>query len=119
MVFFWPELERQVRITGTATRVSRDESEAYFKSRPLGSRLGAWASRQSTVVRAREELETRLAALTEEYRDQEVPLPPFWGGFRVVPESIELWQGRENRLHDRLRYTRDATGAWTRERLSP
>ncbi len=119
LVFFWAELERQVRIQGTATRVSREESEAYFHSRPLGSQLGAWASRQSTVVKSREVLEARLSELAAEYEGKEIPLPPFWGGYRVAPATIELWQGRESRLHDRLRYTRDGASGWRRERLSP
>ena len=118
LVFFWPELERQVRVRGTVERVSRDESETYFHSRPPGSQLGAWASEQSTVIPSRQVLEDRLAALEEQYRGKEVPVPPHWGGFRVVPKTIELWQGRPNRLHDRLLYTRDGK-SWRRERLAP
>ena len=121
LVFFWPELERQVRIRGVVERVSRDESETYFHSRPSGSQLGAWASEQSTVIASRQVLEERLASLEEQYRDREVPVPPHWGGFRVAPKTIELWQGRPNRLHDRLLYTREGLSAesWRRERLAP
>jgi pyridoxamine 5'-phosphate oxidase len=118
LVFFWPELERQVRIVGAVERVSRDESEIYFHSRPPGSQLGAWASEQSAVIASRQVLEDRLVALEEQYRGREVPVPPHWGGFRVVPKTIELWQGRPNRLHDRLLYTRDGE-SWRRERLAP
>jgi pyridoxamine 5'-phosphate oxidase len=118
LVFFWPELERQVRIRGSVERVSAAETEAYFHSRPLGSQLGAWASPQSAVIASRQELEDRLAALEGEYRGAEVPVPPHWGGFRVAPRTIELWQGRPNRLHDRLLYTRDGD-TWRRERLAP
>jgi pyridoxamine 5'-phosphate oxidase len=118
LVFWWPPLQRQVRIEGTVERVLREESEAYFRTRALGSRLGAWASAQSRVIAGRAELEQRLQELTERYRDREVPLPPFWGGYRVHPEVIEFWQNRPNRLHDRLRYRRVPDG-WTIERLSP
>ncbi len=118
LVFFWPELERQVRIRGAVERVSREESESYFHSRPPGSQLGAWASAQSTVIPSRQVLEDRLAALEVQYRDSEVPVPPHWGGFRVAPNTIELWQGRPNRLHDRLLSTRDGQ-SWRRERLAP
>jgi pyridoxamine 5'-phosphate oxidase len=118
LVFWWGPLQRQVRIEGTVERVLREESEAYFRSRPLGSRLGAWASAQSQVIAGRAELEQRLRELTERYRDGDVPLPPFWGGYRVSPEVIEFWQNRPNRLHDRLRYRR-IPGGWTLERLSP
>jgi pyridoxamine 5'-phosphate oxidase len=118
LVFWWPPLQRQVRVEGTVERVSHEESEAYFRTRPLGSRLGAWASAQSQVIAGRDELERRLEALAERYRDGNVPLPPFWGGYRVHPEVIEFWQNRPNRLHDRLRYRR-APGGWTIERLSP
>jgi pyridoxamine 5'-phosphate oxidase len=122
LVFFWPELERQVRIRGAAKRVSPEESAAYFRTRPLGSQLGAWASQQSASIASRQVLEDRLAALEAEYRGEEVPVPPHWGGFRVFPRTIEFWQGRPNRLHDRLLYTRapDLDGqAWRRERLAP
>ena len=118
LLFYWSELGRQVRISGTVTRVSREESEAYFSTRPLDSQLGAWASRQSEVVRSREVLEERVKELAREYQGQTVPTPPFWGGYRLVPDSIEFWQEREGRLHDRLRYSR-AGENWLLERLSP
>ncbi len=118
--FFWVELERQVRIEGPVERVTPEQSDAYFASRPRGSQLGAAASRQSTVLSGREPLERRLAELEAEYAgDATIPRPSYWGGFRVVPEVMEFWQGRPNRLHDRLRYTRRAGGGWTIERLSP
>lgn len=117
--FYWAELERQVRIEGEVTEVSREESEGYYHSRPRGSQLGAWASHQSEVVAGREVLEARMAELETRYVGQTVPLPPFWGGFRLRPCSIEFWQGRPSRLHDRLRYVRSAEGPWRVERLSP
>jgi len=114
----WVELERQVVVEGVVEQVSREETEAYFRRRPRGSQLGAWASRQSTVVAGREVLEQRAAALAERYAGQDVPTPPFWGGLRVAPSSVEFWQGRTGRLHDRLRY-RAADGGWLVERLAP
>lgn len=119
LVFHWTELERQVRIEGAVEKVSREVSEKYFHSRPAGSQLGAWASAQSRVVTGREELESNLAMRTTEFDGKEIVLPPFWGGYRVVPDVIEFWQGRPNRLHDRLQYSRAAEAAWKIERLSP
>jgi pyridoxamine 5'-phosphate oxidase len=118
LVFWWGELERQVRIEGRVEPTSREESEAYFYSRPLGSQLSAAASPQSQVIDGRAVLEERVARLATGHQDGEVPLPGFWGGFRVVHEVVEFWQGRPNRLHDRLRYSR-AGGRWTIERLAP
>jgi pyridoxamine 5'-phosphate oxidase len=118
LVFHWMELERQVRITGSVGRVSTAESEAYFVTRPVGSRIGAWASHQSRVISGRDELERREREVAARYQDGEVPLQPHWGGYRVAPESVEFWQGRPSRLHDRLRYVRDG-GAWRVERLAP
>jgi pyridoxamine 5'-phosphate oxidase len=119
LVFYWGELERQVRVEGRASRVSEEESDEYFGSRPRGSQLGAWASEQSRPVEGRGALEERLRGLEAEYEEREVPRPPFWGGYRVEPEVIEFWQGRENRLHDRLVYRRSDNGEWGRERLQP
>lgn len=118
LVFFWHALERQIRIDGRVERVSEEESDHYFALRPLGARLGAWASRQSDVVPDRSALEAALAELERRYPDGHVPRPPHWGGYRVVPEAFEFWQGRPNRLHDRLRYRRIPSG-WALERLSP
>ncbi len=119
MVFFWHELERQVRIEGRVERVSVDESDQYFQSRPQGARIGAWASPQSEVVASRSILEERFSELESRYADREIPRPPNWGGYRVVPDSIEFWQGRPNRLHDRLRYTRRGDQGWLIDRLAP
>ena len=118
LVFYWGELERQVRVEGRAGRIPGEESDAYFAERPRGSQLGALASEQSRPVRDRGALEDRLRKLEAEYEGREVPRPPFWGGYRVEPESMEFWQGRENRLHDRLRYHL-LDGVWRRERLQP
>ena len=120
LVFHWVALERQVRVTGAVGKTSREESEHYFRSRPRGSRIGAWASHQSQILKGREELEERVRRLTLEHENrEEIPLPPFWGGFRVAPDAIEFWQGRPSRLHDLFRYTRLTTGGWRIERLSP
>ena len=118
LTFLWKEIERQVRIAGAVSRVSSAESDAYFRSRPPGSRLGAWASHQSAVIASREALEERLRDVTRQFPTDDIPLPPHWGGFRVVPDEIEFWQGLPSRLHDRLRYHREPSG-WRIERLSP
>jgi pyridoxamine 5'-phosphate oxidase len=119
LVFYWGELERQVRVEGGVSRIPEEESDEYFGSRPRGSQLGAWASEQSRPVEGRAVLEERLRNLEAEYEGREVFRPPFWGGYRVEPETIEFWQGRENRLHDRLVYRRSDDGEWERERLQP
>jgi len=118
LTFLWKEIERQVRITGSVSRVSTQESDAYFRTRPPGSRLGAWASHQSAVLASREELEARVQDVIGRFPDGGVPLPPHWGGFRVAPDEIEFWQGRPDRLHDRLLYRRGERG-WEISRLSP
>lgn len=119
LLFYWGELERQVRIHGSVERVSREESEAYFRSRPVGSQLGAMVSPQSTVIESRDALERSWQELEVTYQDRDVPLPDYWGGYRVKPETIEFWQGRKSRLHDRLRYRRDEHRNWVIERLAP
>ncbi len=120
LTFWWGALERQVNVTGTISRTSREESEAYFHSRPESSRHGAWASAQSSVVVNREQLERQFADARQRFPEgSEIPLPPFWGGYVVAPRTIEFWQGQRSRLHDRLRYTRTVEGSWTIERLSP
>ena len=118
LLFLWVEFERQVRITGKVDKVSREESEKYFISRPRESQLGAWASKQSSVIPNREILENKFEEMKERFEGKEIPLPSFWGGYRVIPQRIEFWQGRESRLHDRICYTLDA-GKWKIERLSP
>ena len=118
LAFYWGELERQVRITGTVELTSAQESEEYFRTRPRGSRLGAWVSHQSRVIPSRDLLESRLREVEERFPTEDVPLPPHWGGYRLRPEEVEFWQGREDRLHDRIRYLRDG-GGWKVERLSP
>ncbi|MFJ5808911.1 pyridoxamine 5'-phosphate oxidase [Streptomyces sp. NPDC093093] len=119
LLFPWHPIARQVIVTGTAARIGRDETAAYFRSRPHGSQLGAWASEQSRVIGSRAELDRRYAELAERYPEGEpVPVPPEWGGLRVVPDAVEFWQGHENRLHDRLRYVREG-GKWRVERLCP
>ncbi len=121
LVFLWDALGRQVRVEGAVRRVPVDESEAYFRTRPRGSQIGALASPQSAVLSTREELDQRVAELESEYEDREVPTPTSWGGFRLTPETIEFWQHRESRLHDRLRYRQRAgnEGGWLIERLAP
>ena len=119
LVLYWNPLRRQVRANGRVERVPTGESEEYFRTRPYGSRLAAWASRQSRVIADRSVLEAEYRRLEREYAGGEVPLPPFWGGYRVVPDAVEFWMGRENRLHDRLRYSRQRDGSWVIERLAP
>lgn len=119
LVFWWAELERQIRIQGDVQPVSDEESDTYFHSRPIGSQLGAWASNQSQVIGDRHILEQRLQELQTQYVNQEIPRPPHWGGYRVIPDSIEFWQGRSSRLHDRLLYRRSAENQWNIVRLSP
>ncbi len=118
LVFFWADLERQVRVTGTVTRVDGAQSDAYFASRPLDSQIGAWASPQSRVIPARDVLEQAIVQTTARFAEASVPRPPHWGGYAVAPETIEFWQGRPNRMHDRLRYRR-ASAAWAIDRLAP
>lgn len=118
LVFFWHPLHRQVVVCGTVEPLPRDEVEAYFRTRPRGAQLGAWASPQSQVIASREELDERYAAAATRYPG-DVPTPPHWGGLRVVPETVEFWQGRPHRLHDRLRYRRVADDVWDIERLAP
>ncbi|HEX9829902.1 MAG TPA: pyridoxamine 5'-phosphate oxidase [Bacteroidota bacterium] len=118
LLFYWDALERQVRVEGTIERASQEESKTYFDSRPFASRIAAAISHQSKVVASREELEQRFHELAAQSQDNDVPLPPYWGGFRVLPHTFEFWQGRENRLHDRIRYSVHG-GNWQIERLSP
>jgi pyridoxamine 5'-phosphate oxidase len=119
LLFFWRSVERQVRIDGTVERVSPVESDAYFETRPLDSRLSVYASRQSETIESREVLEDAFERVKRSYGDGPVPRPEWWGGYRVVPDEFEFWQGRESRLHDRLCYIKQANGAWRRERLAP
>jgi pyridoxamine-phosphate oxidase len=119
LVFYWPELGRQVRVTGQTAKTSRNETEEYFRTRPRGAQLSAWASWQSSVIPDREVLERRIQKMESRYAGVDIPAPPGWGGYRLKPETIEFWQGRENRLHDRLRYSRKASGRWMVERLAP
>jgi len=118
LTFFWAGLERQVCVRGACSKVSREESEAYFKSWPIGNCLGAWVSSQSTAIPNREVLEAKLAEVTAKFGD-DPPLPPYWGGYVLAPITLDFWQGRPNRLHDRFLYSRNAEGGWKLERLSP
>jgi pyridoxamine 5'-phosphate oxidase len=118
IVVFWRELDRQISVTGGVERIAEDESDAYFATRPRGAQIGAWASPQSAVLEDRAELERRVAEAEARFADVDVPRPPHWGGYRLVPDSFEFWQGREFRLHDRFRYEREPTG-WSVERLAP
>ena len=119
LTFPWHALERQINVEGRVSKLPRVEAEAYFKLRPRGSRLGAWASNQSQIIPGRDALETRMKELEAQYPGENIPLPPKWGGYVLAPERIEFWQGRPSRLHDRLRYTRQPSGSWKIERLSP
>jgi pyridoxamine 5'-phosphate oxidase len=118
LVFYWAQLNHQIRIAGQVARVSREESAAYFQTRPIDSKLGAWASNQSSVIDNRALLEYRIKDLADYYEGGDVPLPPFWGGYRLAPDSIEFWLSRQSRLHDRLRYRREGD-EWIIERLAP
>ena len=118
LLFPWIALERQVEVVGTVSKVAREETEAYFHSRPHASQIGAWASQQSSILSGRAALEESAKAIEKKYAGQQVPVPPHWGGYRVLPESVEFWQGRRSRLHDRLRYRREKDG-WVVERLAP
>ena len=119
LVFFWKELERQIRITGTIEKVSAAESDDYFYSRPEGSRIGAWASPQSSVIPSRETIEANIVKYVQKFKGAEITRPPHWGGYIVKPTVIEFWQGRPNRLHDRIQYSKLQDGMWNIERLAP
>lgn len=118
LCFHWHDVERQVRITGSVSRVSREDSIEYFARRPRGSQIGAWSSHQSATISSRDVLESEVAEMAARFGDAAVPLPPHWGGYRLVPDEIEFWQGRQSRLHDRLLYRRNGD-SWTISRLSP
>lgn len=119
IVFFWKELERQVRIEGVAEKISDIQSDEYFNSRPTESKIGAWASEQSSTIDSREVLENNFKKLEAEFADQKILRPPHWGGYKIIPDSIEFWQGRPGRLHDRIRYSKNKEGVWTISRLAP
>jgi pyridoxamine 5'-phosphate oxidase len=119
LAFWWSELERQVRIEGRVEKISAQESDEYFRTRPRGSQIGAWASAQSEVLPSREILEENVRVFEEKFGEGEIPRPQHWGGFRVIPHEVEFWQGRLNRLHDRMRYRMQTNGKWVVERLSP
>ncbi|MEP7146075.1 MAG: pyridoxamine 5'-phosphate oxidase [bacterium] len=119
ILFFWKELGRQIRIEGTVTKVSREVSDAYFHSRPLDSQIAALSSAQSNVIESREALDSKFSELKEKYKDGKIPLPENWGGYRLIPERMEFWQGRQNRLHDRILYSKEKNGVWKINRLAP
>ncbi|MCB9076976.1 MAG: pyridoxamine 5'-phosphate oxidase [Anaerolineaceae bacterium] len=119
LTFYWAALHRQVRITGSVSRVSSEESDSYFKSRPEGSKIGAWASKQSQVLRSRAELEVEVKEFEAEFKGKEIPRPLYWGGYQLLPDMIEFWQGQPSRLHDRFRYVRQSDDSWVIQRLSP
>ena len=119
LTFYWGKLERQVCISGSVTKLPRQDSEAYFRSRPRGNRLGAWVSKQSAIIESRDFLEQRLAQVERQYPGEDIPTPPYWGGYALAPSAIEFWQGRPNRLHDRFLYSRRENGGWRVDRLSP
>ncbi|MBY5950223.1 pyridoxamine 5'-phosphate oxidase [Algoriphagus marincola] len=119
LTFFWPELERQVRVMGTVEKISESQSDEYFLSRPRGSQIGAWASPQSHKINSREVLEERLKEMQLRFEEEKLIRPPHWGGYRVLPHKIEFWQGRPSRLHDRILYEKNEAGAWTISRLAP
>ncbi|MCK9410265.1 MAG: pyridoxamine 5'-phosphate oxidase [Bacteriovoracaceae bacterium] len=119
LLLFWEPLERQIRIVGTVKKISAAESFDYFRSRPVDSQLGAWASQQSTEISARSLLEKAFGEMLEKFKNGEIPLPPQWGGYRVIPDEFEFWQGRTNRLHDRIAYRKQTDGSWKIVRLSP
>lgn len=119
VVFYWRELDRQVRAAGTVERVGQEESFDYFRTRHRGSRIGAWASRQSEPIDSRENLLERVREIESQFPDEQIPLPPHWGGYRLTPHMLEFWESRESRLHDRFRYTRQDDGTWSIQRLQP
>lgn len=119
LLFFWKELERQVRIEGSAEKISEEESDAYFNSRPAGSRIGAWASPQSTVIASRAILEKNVTEIEQRFAGKSIERPPHWGGYRVIPTHLEFWQRRPSRLHDRIKYSRQKNGRWSICRLAP
>lgn len=119
LIFLWHSMGRQVKITGQAEKISSAESLKYFITRPRGSQLGAWASKQSQMINSRSILESMVNSMKQKYADKEVPLPPFWGGYRVIPKTVEFWQARDSRLHDRFIYRKTESGVWASERLAP
>lgn len=119
LIFLWHSMGRQVKITGQAEKISSAESLKYFITRPRGSQLGAWASKQSQMINSRSVLESMVNSMKQKYADKEVPLPPFWGGYRVIPKTVEFWQARDSRLHDRFIYQQDVSGDWASERMAP